>query len=110
MKPLTPDEKKAVASEIANIFGTAVGKPETSVVDVVAKETAFAAKKFKNGSWSKRRAQKHVAFATKAAASIYASQRALKQRKVKAAVMNLVNTLGGIVNDRVGFKLLPIPS
>ncbi len=109
MSILTKQEKAAIAKDVSVIFGTVVGTPEINVAKVVATEAEFAKDKVADGKWTKRRAQKHMDFSVKAAASMYASRRALKQKKTKAALLALVNTLGGMVNAKVGFDLFPLP-
>lgn len=110
MSLLNQADKNAIASQIAAVFGTLVQTPEVDVASVISQETAFAKEKVDSGQWTQRRAQKHIEFSVKAAASMYASRRELRQRTTKVAMMNLMNTLGGIINTKIGFALIPLPS
>lgn len=107
MSILTDQELSTLQSSIANFFHTAVGKPEEFAALSLEKSYDIANEKVASGDWSGKRAAAYVETAQKAAAAVYATAKSLKHRQTKLAFVSIVDTVSGIVNARVGFKLLP---
>ena len=109
MGKLSTEDKGKIKSAIAKVLTTGLAGSDVKTSRVIADEIEYAKKKVDGKLWTEKRAQQHVRFAIRASASIYASQKQLKQLETRAAMLDLINTLGGVLNGVIGFDLLPVP-
>lgn len=110
MSELSDEDRASIKSAVSKLLATGLSGEDANTEKTIADEIEFAKTKVDQGQWSENRAQQHVRFAVRAAASIYASQKKLGQIRTKAAMLELINTIGASINSIVGFGLLPIPT
>lgn len=101
-------ELKDLYKKFQDLANVVWDKPEENAGQQVDDALSLAQDRVSSGQWTEKKAQLHLNVVSRAAASTYASARKLKVLQTKKAFKEILNSLAGIVNGRIGFPILPI--
>ncbi|MBE1283225.1 MAG: hypothetical protein GJ676_07920 [Rhodobacteraceae bacterium] len=109
MSFFSDDEKIEIGKGIADLLKTALGSPELRVAEEVDDALAFIKKKRAHENWTVEMGQIYLEFVTENAVATLSASRKLKKKKVRKAIKGILTSLVGVVNERIGFPILPTP-
>lgn len=105
---LTDDEFRVIANGLAKLGRVIIASStENNCADIVDNALAHSKNMVDSRKWTVAIARDYCAALTNAAAAYYAMRRSISEYEVRNLLVDILYSIAGIINDRIGFALLP---
>lgn len=104
----TDDEIKVILNNLAKIGRViAASSTEIHVTDIVDNAMAHAKNMVGSRRWTDDMGRDYVTTTTNAAAAYYAMRRNVSEYEIRNMLIDVLFSISGMINKRIGFDLLP---